>query len=213
MTPEEQRIAIARELDFYLIEPDEGGAYSLRHGRETTMYPWHATEAEAWEDSPDFLNDLNAIHEVEKSFPAVFRDELANALPPICERDYILEKHWSRWPQFAGASQRAEAFLRTLGKWKDSSTKGGDEPCDLNPSQKEDCSHTEKAVNVHSASAIASNAPSTSDPATGRDWTEDFPHENGSYRNQCVKCCNFFTGHKRRVVCRLCAQPEKGAES
>ncbi len=37
-----------------------------------------------------------------------------------------------------------------------------------------------------------------------RDWTEDFAHENGNYLCRCVGCHETFTGHKRRVVCRVC---------
>jgi hypothetical protein len=38
------------------------------------------------------------------------------------------------------------------------------------------------------------------------DWPEDRGHENGNYSNLCVDCGNFFIGHKRRVVCRICAE-------
>lgn len=37
------------------------------------------------------------------------------------------------------------------------------------------------------------------------DWTEDFEHENGNYANACTVCGSMFRGHKRRVVCKLCA--------
>lgn len=40
----------------------------------------------------------------------------------------------------------------------------------------------------------------------GRNWTEDFANENGRYSCQCVDCDNVFIGHKRRVVCKLCAE-------
>ena len=40
--------------------------------------------------------------------------------------------------------------------------------------------------------------------ASLRDWNCDFDHENGQYENQCCKCRQFFTGHKRRVICRVC---------
>lgn len=39
----------------------------------------------------------------------------------------------------------------------------------------------------------------------GRNWTEDFSHENGNYTNHCCKCHNTFTGHKRRVICKVCS--------
>ena len=37
-----------------------------------------------------------------------------------------------------------------------------------------------------------------------RNWSEDFPHENGMYMCRCVKCREYFYGHKRRVVCKVC---------
>ena len=41
--------------------------------------------------------------------------------------------------------------------------------------------------------------------ASERDWPEDFPHENGNYWNTCIRCKKAFTGHKRRVICKRCA--------
>lgn len=38
----------------------------------------------------------------------------------------------------------------------------------------------------------------------GRDWQEDFSHENGSYENICNQCGTHFFGHKRRVICKTC---------
>lgn len=47
--------------------------------------------------------------------------------------------------------------------------------------------------------------------ATGspRDWTEDAGHENGNYQCKCTDCGEFFIGHKRRVVCKMCDQAPK----
>lgn len=39
-----------------------------------------------------------------------------------------------------------------------------------------------------------------------RDFTEDFGHENGNYECLCSTCRNTFVGHKRRVVCKVCAR-------
>ncbi len=44
--------------------------------------------------------------------------------------------------------------------------------------------------------------------ANPEDWTEDYAHENGNYMCLCVTCGKRFCGHKRRVTCRVCAQPE-----
>jgi hypothetical protein len=41
-----------------------------------------------------------------------------------------------------------------------------------------------------------------------RDCTEDASHENGRYEcGPCVECGHTFVGHKRRVVCKGCANP------
>lgn len=42
------------------------------------------------------------------------------------------------------------------------------------------------------------------------DWPEDFKHENGNYECACDMCGDHFKGHKRRVICKVCA--ENGGE-
>lgn len=42
---------------------------------------------------------------------------------------------------------------------------------------------------------------------TVRDWPEDLFHENGNYNCKCVHCGSSFIGHKRRVCCKVCANP------
>jgi len=49
--------------------------------------------------------------------------------------------------------------------------------------------------------------------ASGRSWTEDAPHENGSYLCSCVVCLKYFIGHKRRAVCKLCSQSDAKGNS
>lgn len=46
--------------------------------------------------------------------------------------------------------------------------------------------------------------------ASPRDWPEDFSDENGKYHNKCI-CGSMFVGHKRRVVCRVCAEARRKA--
>jgi hypothetical protein len=66
-----------------------------------------------WDYCPNFCEDLNAMHEAEKILfetienPNKYFDELDE----ICEviADTIT----------ATAAQRAEAFLKTIGKWED----------------------------------------------------------------------------------------------
>lgn len=45
-----------------------------------------------------------------------------------------------------------------------------------------------------------------------RDWPEDAADtDNGSYQCRCVTCGSAFTGHKRRLVCKACAEQPKPA--
>ena len=63
----------------------------------------------------DYVGDLNAMHEAEKIVTSdcnlTYSSELAR----------ITDAHYSDDPDFfcATARQRAEAFLRTLGKWEE----------------------------------------------------------------------------------------------
>lgn len=43
-------------------------------------------------------------------------------------------------------------------------------------------------------------------------WPEDFSYENGNYKCKCIYCGVIFIGHKRRVVCKKCAN-ENSAHS
>lgn len=45
-----------------------------------------------------------------------------------------------------------------------------------------------------------------------RNWTEDYPHENGQYMCRCrVGCGRLFLGYKRRMLCRECANETESA--
>jgi hypothetical protein len=44
---------------------------------------------------------------------------------------------------------------------------------------------------------------------TEGDWPEDFAHDNGNYMCHCVTCLNYFTGYKRRIICKVCANKAK----
>ncbi len=41
-----------------------------------------------------------------------------------------------------------------------------------------------------------------------RSWPGDSSHENGNYTCKCSICAYWFTGHKRRVVCRVCDEQD-----
>ena len=66
------------------------------------------------ESLPDYCNDLNAMHEAEGTLKIMEKIEMERLLKReiICS-DYLI---WR-----ATAAQRAEAFLRTLEKWEETS--------------------------------------------------------------------------------------------
>jgi hypothetical protein len=75
-------------------------------------------------DLPDYLNDLNAMHEAEK----VLRQnqfhfvDYYGTLFRVVSRSETYEGNIGYFGfelVTATASQRAEAFLRTIGKWRD----------------------------------------------------------------------------------------------
>jgi hypothetical protein len=70
---------------------------------------------------PDYLSDLNAMHEAEKALTVAQSERYAEFVLDMLEipppfmgtaRSAFLTGH-------ATAAQRAEAFLRTIGKWED----------------------------------------------------------------------------------------------
>ena len=101
MTPEQQRIAIAEACGWidFSSAAHEG---AIQYGRR----PFSCSDS--WE-LPDYLNDLNAMHEAEKMLEA--DDNHAYG----CYCSDLYEKYGNTVS--LTASQRAEAFLRTINKW------------------------------------------------------------------------------------------------
>lgn len=109
MTPEAQRIAIAEACGF-------SGPFSVEWIHEYTeeggdVYLLAGTRYGDREPIPDYLRNLNSMHEAEKVLQhyGVFVDKLAGVMDEPLQG--IMLPH-------ATASQRAEAFLRTIGKWE-----------------------------------------------------------------------------------------------
>lgn len=75
---------------------------------------------------PDYLNDLNAMHEVERGLDDDLDCKYVNNLAEIVRPEYrdsddmfYKSSTWTLRLVTASAAQRAEAYLRTIGKWKD----------------------------------------------------------------------------------------------
>lgn len=98
MNPEQQRIAIAeacgrvqRPDGFWFPEGKNYGSQGI----------------------PDYLHDLNAMHEAEKTLTDKAHEEFRLNLYDVIGDD-------SRLIVSSTAAQRAEAFLCTIGKWEES---------------------------------------------------------------------------------------------
>jgi glutamate mutase epsilon subunit len=103
MTNEQINIAIAEVCGWTSIR------YNSIHGK------WMGTQPQEDRDAyhlPNYCNDLNAMHEAEKIFDHALYCRYINEL---C--DITIKGNNSMY--MATAVQRAEAFLKTIDKWKD----------------------------------------------------------------------------------------------
>lgn len=121
MSPEKQRIAIA-EACGWLWKPDPNAIHPSK--LRWWVAPWLLADLGAacgCPDSspPDFPNDLNAMHEAEDvigdSIWEDYRDALCGVCAAACAAENKRSNQWWR----ATAAQRAEAFLKTIGKWEE----------------------------------------------------------------------------------------------
>jgi hypothetical protein len=101
MKPEEQRIAIAVAVGRKVFHEDGKIWVEIKEGLHGLVE----------DELPDYLNDLNAMHEAEKALDGM--DQLTY-LAKLHEGN-----HYCSWAgTCATAAQRAKAFLKTLGLWK-----------------------------------------------------------------------------------------------
>lgn len=112
MKPEDQRIAIATLDRWSLITSILYRGEMLLCGKHPEMNEAQANFPDGdgnWLASiPDYLNDLNAIHEAEKTIWKHEKEYIRQLIERLQTPEDAI---------FATATQRAEAFLRTLGKW------------------------------------------------------------------------------------------------
>ena len=120
MNKEAQRIAIAEACGWTGIRMSRRWEFS---DDPCCAADWSGLcpNTEGWEHLPDYLNDLNAMHESEKVLrnerntgyfqPGGFGHYRGLLMSTLGHADSCIH---------ATAGQRAEAFLRTLNKWGDS---------------------------------------------------------------------------------------------
>jgi hypothetical protein len=109
MKPEQQRIAIAATCGI-VKQPNAWSGVIASTGEFCTI--------------PDYLNDLNAMHEAEKLLTPEQFEKYLDWLDIACGGELELSAMLTG-PEFAfgllhsTSAQRADAFLRTLNLWKD----------------------------------------------------------------------------------------------
>ena len=112
MNPEQQRIAIAEACGWRLFSQFKN---LWAPPRSVVEYDCDARPL------PNYLNDLNAMHEAVSIFDYDQADQFEDHLCDICKRSNDEKENPAPW-RFAvvnaTATQRAEAFLRTIGKWE-----------------------------------------------------------------------------------------------
>ena len=104
MTEEQQRIAIAEACGWKNVDAGAGRVWGF-----TSRHKGTPSESDVCVDVPNYLNDLNAMHEAERTMgdPQLwdeYQSYLSDAMRNI------------GWIYHATAAQRAEAFLKTIGK-------------------------------------------------------------------------------------------------
>lgn len=117
MTPEQQRIKIAEACGLTKYGP------LVRMTRKGNIAPdgvricYHVASKGGWteyEDIPNYPEDLNAMHEAEKTICGADFDTDEWKLY-LVNLDRVINKRRAH----ATAAQRAEAFLKTLGLWEE----------------------------------------------------------------------------------------------
>lgn len=115
MSPEAQRIAIAESVGKEVFF-DEGENWIMIGDGRCGLFE---------ENSPDYLKDLNAMHEVIETLSIGEKSgyimELMNVCcehPIGCVPDWLRDRQSLARLTQATASQKAEAYLRTIGKWE-----------------------------------------------------------------------------------------------
>jgi hypothetical protein len=78
----------------------------------------------SWTTPPDYLNDLNEIHEAEKTLVGYDKNQMLEYLCILLNKENKDNPSWIGPTGFdymhATAAQRSEALLRTIGKWEES---------------------------------------------------------------------------------------------
>jgi hypothetical protein len=121
MKPEQQRIAIAEIYGWRGISPKFLVGYAPwrkeTYSDRVNACPVGDLYCIPLDPLPEYLSDLNAMHEAEKVLDAGQWDDYQQQLREQVRGKGAHPRDISS--SHATASQRAEAFLRTLGLWEE----------------------------------------------------------------------------------------------
>ena len=121
MTPTEQRVTLAEWLGWSCIE-DRSKPLMMHEGFAMCGYPPEGAVIGKKLALPDYLNDLNAVHSVEKVLQdkCKYWPDYIDELSKLFRFDFPRQSE-TNWSQMchANAAQRCEALLRCCGLWKD----------------------------------------------------------------------------------------------
>lgn len=125
MTEIEQRIAIAEARGWTQCQEHTDPTWWTNspikkrvYGDNEKYWPLHIL--------PNYLESLDAMHEAERAMDCLFRKDYIANLWKVCGFEADSANFWTEY-NFRGiyallhatAKQRAEAFLKTIGKWKE----------------------------------------------------------------------------------------------
>ncbi len=96
--------------------------FSMSRVRNIWVNPEGRRFIHGFNGPPDYLNDLNAMHEAVLTLDGIPRLQYLGFIYGIVDtRGAIGSEQGDDWKiHTVSAEQRAEAFLRTIGKWEDS---------------------------------------------------------------------------------------------
>ena len=112
MIEEQQRIAIA-EACGWNFDPERTRQWKTRG--KWVSGPKGVPALAFAHNIPDYLSDLNAMHEAEETLQESQRVTYSNELYDLAVEHQLKTGKW-RYLSMT-AAQRAEAFLRTIDKW------------------------------------------------------------------------------------------------
>jgi hypothetical protein len=126
MTNEQINIAIAEACGLDVIQNPHGSKDRPEAWKTGFFTPKAAKQRRiSWPSSaivkviPNYCNDLNAMHEAEKGLPEKHKRTFAFILAQVLDTSPTVDLDDQFLNIHATAIQRAEAFLKTIGKWKE----------------------------------------------------------------------------------------------